>query len=315
MGQDGAMTVAALDPPSISTVWRPGQPVNIHATLGPLVRGDGDPTHRRTADGVFWRCCRTSRGPATIALQARGAAVHATAWGAGAEWAIESVPDLLGARDNVTDFAPEHPLLQRVHAAYPGLRIPRTGLVFDTLVPTVLEQKVTGIEARRSWRELLWRYAEPAAGPAPKGMRVPPDVHTWSRIPSWEWHRAGVDGSRSATIVRAARSAGRLEEATAMSSADALGRLRALPGIGAWSAAEVAQRALGDADAVSVGDLHIPRLVGWALVNRPLDDDGMLELLAAYAPHRHRVVRLVELSGVRIPKFAPRYAARDIRGL
>jgi 3-methyladenine DNA glycosylase/8-oxoguanine DNA glycosylase len=97
---------------------------------------------------------------------------------------------------------------------------------------------------------------------------------------------------------------------------DAAGRrLRAVPGVGAWTAAEVAQRALGDADAVSVGDLHIPRLVGWALVGRPVDDDGMLEILAPYAPHRHRVVRLVEMSGARSPRFAPRYAPRDIRGL
>ena len=100
-----------------------------------------------------------------------------------------------------------------------------------------------------------------------------------------------------------------------MSSGEAARRLRAVPGVGLWTAAEIAQRALGDADAVSVGDLHIPGLVGWALASRPLDDDGMLELLAPYAPHRHRVVRLVELSGVARPKFAPRYAARNIRDL
>jgi 3-methyladenine DNA glycosylase/8-oxoguanine DNA glycosylase len=308
------VTVAPAEQ-AVSTVWRPGRPVDVRATLGPLVRGSGDPTHRQTTDGTFWRTCRTPSGPASLALRVSGGEVHASAWGAGAEWMIDSVPALLGAGDDVTGFAPEHPLLRRVHAAHAGLRIPRTGLVLDTLVPSVLEQKVTGIEARRSWRELLWRYAEPAPGPAPRGMRVPPDARTWARAPSWAWHRAGVDGKRSATIVRAAHAAGRLEETTAMSAAAAMQRLQAVAGVGPWTAAEIAQRALGDADAVSVGDLHIPRLVGWALVDRPVDDDGMLELLAPYAPHRHRVVRLVEMSGIRSPRFTPRYAPRDIRDL
>ena len=298
-----------------NTVWSPRRPVDIRATLGPLVRGRGDPTNRITTDGRFWRTCRTPAGPATLALQQKAGTVHASAWGVGAEWAIASVPDLLGARDDVSTFAPAHPLLREVSAAHPGMRVPRTGLVFESLVPAVLEQKVTGIEARRSWRELLWRFGDPAPGPAPKGMRVPPNPFTWSRIPSWEWHRAGVDGKRSATVVQAARVAGRLEETVTMSSADALDRLRAVPGVGVWTAAETAQRALGDADAVSVGDLHIPRLVGWALAGRPVDDDGMLELLAPYAPHRHRVVRLVEMSGARSPRFAPRYAPSDFRRL
>jgi 3-methyladenine DNA glycosylase/8-oxoguanine DNA glycosylase len=300
---------------SSATVWRPQQSVDVRATLGPLIRGRGDPTNRVAADGTFWRTCRTPEGPATLALQQQKGAVHATAWGPGAEWVIASVPELLGARDDVSSFTPAHPLLRRAHAAHLGMRVPRTGLVFESLVPAVLEQKVTGIEARQSWRQLVSRFGEQAPGPAPKGMRVPPDAPAWARIPSWEWHRAGVDGKRSATVVQAARVAGRLAETVAMSSAAALQRLRAVPGVGAWTAAETAQRALGDADAVSVGDLHIPRLVGWALAGRPVDDDGMLELLAPYAPHRHRVVRLVEMSGARSPRFAPRYAPRDFRRL
>jgi 3-methyladenine DNA glycosylase/8-oxoguanine DNA glycosylase len=308
------VTVAPVDLP-VTTVWRPGRPVDVRATLWPLMRGGGDPTHRIDSGGAFWRTCRTPQGPATLSIRARRGDVHATAWGDGAEWVIASVPDLLGARDDVTDFRPTHPLLRRVHEAHPGLRIPRSGLVFETLVPTVLEQKVTGIEARRSWRELLRRYADPAPGPAPKGMRVIPPARTWAHIPSWEWHRANVDPKRAATVVRAAGVAGRIEETTSLSPSAALARLGAIPGVGVWTCAEIAQRALGDADAVSVGDLHIPRLVGWALLGRPVEDDGMLELLDEYRPHRHRVVRLVEMSGVRSPRFAPRFAPNDIRGL
>ena len=98
-----------------------------------------------------------------------------------------------------------------------------------------------------------------------------------------------------------------------MTAADALARLRVVPGIGVWTAAEVAQRALGDADALSVGDYHLSAYVGWSLAGRPLDDAGMVELLEPWRPHRYRVVRLLECSGVRKPRFGPRMTVQDHR--
>jgi 3-methyladenine DNA glycosylase/8-oxoguanine DNA glycosylase len=88
-----------------------------------------------------------------------------------------------------------------------------------------------------------------------------------------------------------------------------------VPGIGVWTAAEVAQRVWGDPDAVSVGDFHIPSVVGWALVGRPLDDAGMLAVLAPYVPQRQRAVRYVEASGFRRPRFGPRFSAKDYRAI
>src|SRR3954447_19040926 len=255
-------------------------------------------------------------GAASYRLTQRGPhEVHCTAWGDGAEQVIAGVADLLGGRDDPTGFDPDHRLLRDTHARNPGLRIPRTGRVLEALVPAVLEQKVTGKEARSSWRWLLHRYGEPAPGPAPQGMRVPPPAEVWRRIPSWDWHRAGVDPQRSRTVICAARTAGRLEEAVGMSPDDATARLRAVPGVGVWTAAEVAQRALGDADAVSVGDYHLAAFVGWALLGRPLDDDGMLEVLEPWRPHRYRVVRLLECSGVAKPRFGPRVTIQDHRAI
>ncbi len=293
------------------TVWRAGRPVDVLRTLRPLVRGPGDPAHR-TADGAFWRAALTPCGPATIALRQAGREeVHACSWGPGAEWSIAAVPDLLGFRDAVETFVPRHPLLHDVHRRHPGVRVPRTGLVLDALVPAILEQKVTGTQAHQAWRFLLTRYGTPAPGPLP--LRVPPPPAVLLEVPTWDWHRAGVDLKRQRAIRAAATVAARLEECCGMSPADALARLRVVPGIGVWTAAETAQRALGDADAVSVGDIHIPGLVGWALLGRPLDDDGMLEVLAEWVPHRHRVVRLVELSRVGKPRFAPRFSPIDYR--
>ena len=294
--------------------WRPPYAVDLAATLGSLRRGSGDPAFRCDPGGACWLTGRTPRGAGTLRLvPASGGGVDAQAWGPGAEWMIDGVPDLLGASDDLDGFVPRHRLVREARRRHPGVRVPRCGRVLDVLVPAVLEQKVTGVEARRSWRELLGRFGAPAPGPAPAGMRVPPEASSWRLLPSWEWHRAGVDGARAGTIRAAAAVAHRLQEAVSMPPAVAANRLRAVPGIGVWTAAEVAQRALGDADAVSVGDFHLPSFVGFALVGRAVDDDGMLELLAPYRPHRYRAIRLLELSGFRAPRFGPRYGPRDLR--
>ncbi|MFN2539309.1 MAG: DNA-3-methyladenine glycosylase [Mycobacteriales bacterium] len=299
----------------METVWRPSQPVDVALTLGPLSRGRNDPTYQRTPDGSFWRTTLTPAGPATTRLVQRQGEVHAKAWGDGAEWAIAQVPALLGADDDWTCFEARHPLLEHARRRHPGLRLPRTARIFEALAPAVLEQKVTGRQARSAFAFLVRRYGAPAPGPAPAAMRVPPAAEVWRRIPSWEWHRAGVDPQRMRTVLAAARVAARLEEATAMTSQDALRRLRSVPGVGIWTAAEVAQRALGDPDEVSVGDYHLSALVGWALLGRPVDDPGMVELLEPWRGHRQRVVRLIEVSGARKPRFGPRLTVQDHRGV
>jgi 3-methyladenine DNA glycosylase/8-oxoguanine DNA glycosylase len=226
------------------------------------------------------------------------------------------LPELLGAGDDASGFAPTHPVLRDTWRAHPGWRVPRTGRILEALAPAVLEQKVTGREAWRAWRWLVLRYGEPAPGPVhllPRGLAVVPEPATWARVPSWDWHRAGVDLTRSRTLVTAAGRAGRLEGLADRPPAEAAAALRTLPGIGVWTAAEVGQRALGDADAVSVGDFHLAKLVGWALVGEPVDDDTMLELLEPYRGHRYRAVRMVELAGLHPPRRGPRFEGRDFR--
>jgi 3-methyladenine DNA glycosylase/8-oxoguanine DNA glycosylase len=298
---------------ALSRSWHPDGELNPRLTLGPLGRGPADPTHRVLPDGSLWRTAVTPEGPGTLRLVFAGV-VRADAWGPGADWLLAGVPDLLGASDSLDGFTPSHPYVADAARNLPGLRLARTGLVFEQVVPAVLEQKVTGKEARQSWRELLWRFGALPPGPAPTGMRLLPSPAEWLALPDWEWHRAGVDLTRRRAIRAAATVAGRLEECVTMAVPDAVRRLRLLPGIGAWTAAEVVQRALGAPDEVSVGDYHVAAWVGWALTGGPLDDDGMLAELAPYAGHRQRVVRLVE-SGYRKPRFGPRAPVRDYRAM
>jgi 3-methyladenine DNA glycosylase/8-oxoguanine DNA glycosylase len=304
--------------------WRPGRPLDLGLVLGPMRRGSGDPTFRHVAGAGagagIWRATHTPDGPATTVCRVPPGddAVEVRAWGPGAGWALGTVPDLLGEHDDPAGFEPRHPTVADAWRRHPGWRVPRSRRVLDALVPAVLEQKVTGREAWRAFRTLVRRYGEPAPGPVghlPGGLWLPPSPRAWATVPSWEWHRAGVDLSRSRTVVTAAAAAGRLEALADLSPAEAATRMRSLPGVGVWTAAEVAQRALGDADAVSVGDYHRASLVGLALVGEKVDDDAMLQLLEPYRGHRYRAVRMIELSGVRPERHGPRYEGRDYRAM
>ena len=301
-------------PPDARTTWRPVLPVDVRRTLSPLSRGRGDPTMRTTDDGALWRTTLLQTGGVTIRIRQRSLhEICCEAWGSGAEQAVAELPDLLGGRDTAEGFQARHPRLVEAERRHPGLRIPRTGRVVEALVPAVLEQKVTGKQARQAFGELVLRHGAPAPGPHPPGMRLPPTAEAWRLVPSWEWHRAGVDPKRSRTICLAMQYAGRLEQAVDMTPNDAARRISAVPGIGVWTVAEIAQRALGDSDALSVGDYHLSQYVGWALLDRPLDDDGMVELLEPWRPHRYRVVRLLEASGYAKPRFGPKLTIADHR--
>ncbi|MEV5914935.1 DNA-3-methyladenine glycosylase 2 family protein [Streptomyces chartreusis] len=293
--------------------WVPQWPLDLGLVLGPLRRGPGDPTFRAMPDGSVWRASLTPSGPGTLRVSARGAEVRGEAWGPGAEWLLERLPELLGAADDPSVFVPRHRVVAMARHRRPGLRLTRTGLVMESLIPSVLEQKVTTDEAYRAWRLLVRKFGEPAPGPAPGRMYVMPDARTWALIPSWEWHRAGVDNKRASTILRAVRVAARMEEAVRMPPAQAQARLEVVPGIGPWTSAEVVQRSHGAADAVTVGDLHLPGIVGFALAgDRDADDSVMLELLEPYAGQRHRAARLILLSG-RVPaRRTPRMPRGDI---
>jgi 3-methyladenine DNA glycosylase/8-oxoguanine DNA glycosylase len=303
-------------PKPLTRIWRPPFPLSIHSVLAVHRRGHADPAFQVSADGAVWRTCLTPDGPGTLRVAPGPQTAAAAAWGPGARWLLGQLPELLGACDDPASFAPVHAVLRAMAARHRGLRVGRTSRVLEALVPAVLEQKVVGAEAFRAWRLLLTRYGEAApgagpGGPVPSGMRVFPHPQVWASIPSWEWHRAGVEGVRAAAIIAAASAARRVEETAAMEPAAADGRLQAIAGIGPWTSAEVRQRAAGDADAVSVGDYHLPSLVGWALAGRAVGDSGMLELLVPYRGHRYRVTRLLELSGLAPPRRGPRLAARD----
>jgi 3-methyladenine DNA glycosylase/8-oxoguanine DNA glycosylase len=298
--------------------------LDLRRILGPLLRGRGDPTMRLNAVAAA-RTTRTPDGPATLLMEVRGARLEAEAWGPGADRVLDGLPALLGLDDDPHGFEPGlHPVVADLARRLSGLRLGRTGAVLEVLVPAILEQRVTGAEASFAFRTLVRRHGEAAPGPlaAAQRLRLQPSAEALAELPYFAFHPLGVEQRRAEIVRRVARDARRLEALAELPGsrlevgAAAAARLRAYPGIGPWTAAEVTLRALGDPDAVSVGDFHLPNVVAFALAGEPRGDDArMLELLEPWRGHRARVVRPLEAGGIEAPRYGPRYAAPDRRGM
>ena len=293
--------------PTAATSFALDRPLDLRVTLGTIGHGPS----LRIQGHEAWRATLTPEGPATVHLRRSGDKVDVEAWGEGAGWAASRAAALCGQEDDDSTFKPVHRFVADLRRHHPGARLPRTSAVFEALVPDVIGQKVTTVEAHRSYRELVDALGEPAPGPV--RLKVPPGAAVLSRTPYWAFHRFGIERRRAEVIITAARSAKRLEEILAMDSGAARSRLEAFPGVGPWTSAKVAMVALGDADAVPVGDYHLAHSVGYVFEGSLRSTDArMLELLEPYRGHRGRVIRLITLSGVSAPRFGPRMLLRNI---
>ncbi len=290
------------------------RPVDAALTLSVLRRGRGDPTYR-VVGGDLWRTSRLPTGPVSFRIRQSGSGeIACQAWGFGAEELIDGLPGMLGRDDDPGDFRPGTALLTESPPASSRLaHSSGPSLVMESLIPGILEQKVVGLDAFAAWRRLITKFGDPAPGPVPRGMFVFPEIRVWQRIPSWEWHLAGVDPQRSRAAHLSLDHAAKLEKAGARSTEQTYRLLTAMPGIGAWTAAQVGARALGDPDALPVGDYHLPALTSHAIAGRTVGHDEVEACWEPWRPHRWRAVRLLELSGAMPPRHGPRMSRVDHR--
>ena len=308
-------SLAAVAPALTRTFAVEGS-LDLARTLAVLSHGPADRTFR-VANAHAWYATRTPDGPATVALVHAAGELRAEAWGPGGAAALDRVPMLVGL-DRPHGAIPDgpYPLVRRLARRAPGIRVPRTAAVLDSLVPAILEQKVTGREAHRAWSALIRVHGEPAPGPESFGLRLAPRTEVLAALPYYDYHPLGVEQRRAELIRRLASRAAWFEAIVDLPLEAAYARLTAIPGIGPWTAAEVGVRALGDEDAVSVGDFHLKHVVSFALAGEPRGtDERMLELLEPYCGVRARVVRLIELSGITPPRYGPRLSPRGIEDL
>lgn len=289
-------------------------PLNLRRTLSGLSVWGAAPWVRLDAGGG-WLASRTPEGPGTVRLWIEGTQLCAEAWGPGADVVLARAPRFAGLHDRPDLLEVDHPVLADLLRRNEGVRIGAVDEVFPTLVATVLAQKVTGKESKASTRQMAWRWGDPAPGPREE-LRLMPTPRTLRDTPYSRFHPLGVERKRAMIVIEVARRAKRLEACVGMPHPDAAARLQLVRGIGPWTAGVVMGQALGDPDAIPVGDYHVPNFVAWNLAGEPRADDArMLELLEPFAGQRGRVVRLLKTRGEAPPKWGPRSEARDIRGL
>jgi 3-methyladenine DNA glycosylase/8-oxoguanine DNA glycosylase len=288
---------------------------DLAASLSPLALGGSDPTTRISASEAWW-ASRTPDGPGTLRLRRAGQdRLAVDVYGDGADWLLARAEAIAGLRDDLTGFADlarAHPLVHRLAREHSGLRLPATGRVFQAVLPAIIGQKVTGLEAKRAYAGIVRHFGAGAPGPegGRSGLYAPPDPAALADAPYYVYHRFGVEQRRADTLRRAAREADPLERAP--DAATATRRLTSIAGIGPWTSAETTRVAYGDPDQVSVGDYHLPHIVSWALAGQARSDDArMLELLAPFAGHRGRVCQLIMIAGFVAPRFGPRMPIRS----
>ncbi|GAB3145092.1 3-methyladenine DNA glycosylase [Micromonospora sonneratiae] len=297
--------------PVATRTLRPPEGYHLAGSVRLLAMGAHDPC-ARFVNETFWWATRTPSGPGTLSLHRMGGELVAAGYGPGAEWLIERADAIAGLTDDVSGFAElaeSHPVVAQLAREYRGIRLPATGQIFPRLLRAICEQKVTGKEAFRAYAATVRHFGSPAPGPV-RGLWTPPEPAAVAAAPYWVFHPFGLEQRRAETLRRAAMAADRLERCTG--STEATRRLTAISGIGRWTAAEVVRIAFADADAVSVGDFHIPNTVAWALAGEARADDArMLALLEPFRGHRGRVCVLLAVAGWYAPAFGPRKPLRS----
>ena len=296
---------AGPEPPAETVEIELAVPLDLRLTLRPFLSSRLDPT-MHLEPGYAMRAWRTTDGPATLEVRHEGRVIRARAWGPGAAAAVAQVPALLGLDDRAADTF-DAPALRPLRPRVAGLRIGRTGTLVDALVRAIVGQRVTVTAAQASLRALAAAHGE--AAPGPGGMRTMPDAAGLLRLRTWEWHRLGLEDRRTTAIRRVADRADRIESLALDPPERVRELLCTIPGVGPWTVALATAFALGDTDAVPLGDMHIPGLVAWNLAGEARGDDArMLELLEPYRGQRWRVIRWLMAAGSEAPRFGARRA-------
>ena len=175
--------------------------------------------------------------------------VDATAWGAGAEWSIVQAPDLVGMADEPDAFQPRDPFVRALVDRHGPVRLGRTGAVYDVATAAVIEQRVTGVEARRTWYTLVRRYGEPVPGPTnaqPAGMRQFPSPEVVAQLGDGARRALGLELRRGVALSAVAADARTRPRRCARARPHRCARAGsarppppAIPGVGHWTSAAV----------------------------------------------------------------------------
>jgi 3-methyladenine DNA glycosylase/8-oxoguanine DNA glycosylase len=290
-------------PPTIQCAWGRPKIYDFDGTLRFLRLGSNDPSMFQRP-GELHVALHTPDGAAVLRL-VDGAELTAQAWGPGAERAIERAPDWLGLNDSPVTLGHLHPAVRELERRFPGLRLARRGRVFDGLLRVIPQQLVAWKDATVFWRRLVQQFGTELPGPIPLVLPPSPDaVRAQSQA---ALQSTGMLPKMARCMIDCARRAKRLDGLAETSLDEFVRLVQVLPGVGPWSAGQLAGFHLAHPDAVIVGDYGMPHSIGYALTGRERSNDAeMLELLEPFRPHRFRVVRLIMHAGIMPPRRGPR---------
>jgi 3-methyladenine DNA glycosylase/8-oxoguanine DNA glycosylase len=272
-------------------------PFDIHATMARQLLGKFDPTGRRSRDG-FEKVHLDGQGrPLTWQVVSTSTGFRVQVSGDDASGALDAFLAQFPLADGCgTDLLPQHPLLSRLARAYAGLRMLRVPWPFDVAAGAILQQRVRWQVGCNDFRRIARRWGTRT----PAGVTFP-SARDLARVSVAAIEEMGIDVKRARALGGLARLEATRPFLAGESDPERLRkRLLQVPGIGPWTANMIAGYAMGDPDAVPVGDLHLPSLVTSTLAGEPEgSDDRMLELLEPWRGQRFRIVRLLVWSARR----------------
>lgn len=143
--------------------------------------------------------------------------------------------------------------------ARPGLRLPGAFDGFETAVRTIIGQQISVKAARTLARRLVERFGTTISTPFAGVRSTFPGAATLAECAPAEIASLGITGARARAIVALARAVdqGSIVLAPNVDVEATIDGLRALPGVGEWTAQAIAMRSLHWPDAFPAGDAGV----------------------------------------------------------
>lgn len=240
-----------------------------------------DPT-RRMRGGVLEVTYATDAGPASAHVwQLHDGGVRMRVEGEDPGVAHDRLVDMLGLRVDHRPFlerAAIDPLLRPLRGRLAGLRPWQLSSPEHALVRAVSGQLIRASDAIRIERRILRDLCPPMGE-----MHAPLDTAMLRAAHPARFERAGLSPARAVLLKRAAKLP--WPDLAGESSERIDARLRALPGLGPWTAGSILLHGFGRYEHAPVGDLGLIRVCG-VLLGRVADAEDTVRLLEPYGEWR-----------------------------
>jgi 3-methyladenine DNA glycosylase/8-oxoguanine DNA glycosylase len=203
--------------------------------------------------------------------------------------AVERMRFALGVDDDLRPFYDrfrDDPLIGRSVRARPWLRVPRRPVPFEALAWAISEQLIEAERAEAIQRRIVARWGRRAPGWDGTPLRDIPSAATLAAVAPAELQALDLSAGRALAMVRVARevAAGRAD-LHAPDHERGWRRLRAIPGIGAWTVEVLALHGQGRYDQLPAGDLAFLKLVGRLATGDPRARAQEQEVREFFAPY------------------------------